>query len=263
MYYLLESVERNWLDIINILQHKDQLQKIENINITYVRGILKVLKHFEQASKTLEGENYTTLHLIYAYINGLKDSCGIQNNDNEIVKRFKEAIHEYLTTTVYSNIFITHKIAHFLFPPANKLQQFPENEKEIIISTCREELKSYSENEIIVESPASPEKSILYTYFNNFVTALIINSNDAISREIQTYRNLDIPFEENFDVFNWWYLHRSQFPMLYKLSCKILATPGSSAPSERVFSIVRQLLSEKRTKISSNSSTFSQICFFI
>lgn len=264
MYYLLESVEKNWMDVNNILQQKNELQKVEKINISHIKGIVNVMRQFEQASKTLEGEKYATLHLVYAYINGLRDTCISEDDDIELVKKFKEALFENIQTTVFLNISMTHKIAHFLFPPANKLLQFSKDEMDNIKSKCAEELKILwqNEGEEIMESPTSTKTSVISSYFKNFVSPTSnLTWDDKIAREIQTYQNLDVPFEENFNVISWWYLHRTQLPLLYKLSCKLLATPASSASSERVFSIARQLLSEKRTNLSSNSTIFSQIMF--
>lgn len=46
-----------------------------------------------------------------------------------------------------------------------------------------------------------------------------------------------LTFHDDFDVLT----------LLYKLSCKLLATPASTAASERTFSMARNLISEKRS----------------
>lgn len=267
MYYLLDSVEKNWLEIGNILQQKKELHKIENINISYIKGVVSVLKPFEEASKKLEGEKYATLHLVYPYINGLKNTCVVGNEDIDIIKRFKEALSDQIQSVVMPNLTITHKIALFLFPPANKLLHFNEDEKVLVKSECARQLQSYCHNVDEEEeenglSSFPQTSSIISSYFANVVTSTIdINPDCKIEEEIHAYENLSISFQEHFDVIQWWNSRKSQFPLLYKLSCKILGTPASSASSERVFSSARHLLSEKRTNISSNSNTFNQIMF--
>lgn len=265
MFYLLESIENNWLEIRKFLKVKNELQRIENINLSYVKGIVKALKPFEQASKIFEEEKYATLPLVYVYINGLIENCIAESDDMDVIKRFKYIIREHLETTVMSNLTILHKIALFLFPPANKLIQFNEVEKATLKSECAALLQTYLENndEGTSSQPSSSSNKIMIpSYFKNFViSASNINSKDKISAEIEAYQNMNIPFEENFDAINWWHLHQLQFSLLYKLSCKILATPAFSASSERVFSKARQLLSEKRTNITSNSRTLNQIIF--
>lgn len=263
-YHVLESIETNWIDIGNILQSKNELQKIEKLDIRCVKEIVNILRPFEQASKILESDQYATLHLVYAYVNGLKDNCIPKYDDMDIIKKFKETLCQHLQSTVFVNLTTTHKIAHFLFPPLNKLLQFQEVEKEYIKLECTEQLKKYLENEGEVndEKPNVFNNTIVSSYFKNFVMpATVLNSKDKITAELITYQNLNVPFEENFDITKWWDLHQKQFPLLYKLSCKILSTPASSTSSEKVFSSARLFMSEERTNIVSNLDTLNQIMF--
>lgn len=172
VFYLFDSIEKNWLQIGNILQQKNELQRIENINISLIKGIIKLLKPFEEASKTLEGEKYATIHLVFAYINGLKNTCLPENDDIDIIKKFKEILNDHISSVVIQNMTITHKIALFLFPPANKLVHFSEDERVLVKSECAKHLKSYlyinnDENNEILALPQTT--SFISSYFTNCI----------------------------------------------------------------------------------------------
>lgn len=46
--------------------------------------------------------------------------------------------------------------------------------------------------------------------------------------------------EDNFDALSFWSRNRGEFPVLFKVACRVLATPVSSCTSERVFSAVKK-----------------------
>lgn len=265
IYYLLVSIEKNWVQIGNILQEKKHLQKIDKINIHYIRCVVNILKPFEEASQKLEGEKYPTIHLVYAHIRGFENTCTPHNDDIDVMKRFKEALGGQIQSVVTPNLFLTHKIALFLFPPGNKLPHFSEHEKDIVKTECANQVKLYCDNAGEEENvaPNLDESNCVESSFFGDSIAQCSNNRveDNIANEIRTYGNLRIPFGKNFDPLRWWHLHEPTFPLLYKLACKILSTPASSAASERIFSVARHILSEKRTNISYNSDTFNQIIY--
>ena len=48
---------------------------------------------------------------------------------------------------------------------------------------------------------------------------------------------------------HWWKNNASRFPRLHKVASKYLGVPGSSVPSERLFSKAGQLVSERRNRL--------------
>jgi hypothetical protein len=61
------------------------------------------------------------------------------------------------------------------------------------------------------------------------------------------------------DVLVWWKGHESDFPLLAVLARRYLAIPASSASSERVFSVLKSLATEKRVRMS--PETLCQLLF--
>lgn len=55
---------------------------------------------------------------------------------------------------------------------------------------------------------------------------------------------------DSFAVVRFWYNRRGQFPKLYRVAMKVLATPVSSSSSERVFSTLKKLVTSDRVRLS-------------
>ncbi len=52
---------------------------------------------------------------------------------------------------------------------------------------------------------------------------------------------------------DWWRLHHSKYPNLWKLASIILAIPATSAPSERVFSAAANIVNKKRVRLKADN----------
>lgn len=265
IYYLFVSVQNNWSEIIQILQQKNELHRTNNINLNSITALITLLEHFEETFKKLEGEKYVTIHLVYIYIYRLKKKCNADIEDLQIVKDLKIKIIEYIDSLVLKNLTIYHKIALFLYPPLNKLIQFSEEEKCKVKEECKRMMRNYFQEQSELENQ-SEEAAGISSHINEFYSDFLPQSEtfsgiDSVSNELVVYESLNISIHEDFNILQWWHLHKNEFPLLYKVSCKILATPASSAPSERVFSVARNLISEKRCSIASNGGTVNNIMF--
>jgi len=115
------------MELSNILiKKKNEIFRIQEINLNDVSALANLLVPFEECSKKLEGSNYPTLHLVIPHINRLKKISAPNGNDVDIIKKCKLALESSLINIVQSNLKIYHNIALFLFPPTNKLSQFSE-----------------------------------------------------------------------------------------------------------------------------------------
>jgi hypothetical protein len=55
----------------------------------------------------------------------------------------------------------------------------------------------------------------------------------------------------SMNPFEWWTIRKTQFPNVAKLARKYLSIPGSSVPSERLFSDAGNQITAKRTRLDS------------
>jgi hypothetical protein len=76
------------------------------------------------------------------------------------------------------------------------------------------------------------------------------NNNESSKSELDKYlSHPTISLKD--DPFAYWRLNKELFPILCKLSCKFLIIPGTSASSERIFSLAGNIIAQKRTRLSS------------
>ena len=52
-----------------------------------------------------------------------------------------------------------------------------------------------------------------------------------------------------FDIMKWWKYHESTFPMLSKMTCDLLTPSMSTVASESAFSIVANMIRDRRTNL--------------
>ena len=79
-----------------------------------------------------------------------------------------------------------------------------------------------------------------------------------VNTEIDMLRK-EMPVHRSTNIGEWYKNHQCQYPILSKI-CKIyLCTPATSVPSEHVFSICGQVVTDKRAKLS--DAHVSQIIF--
>ncbi|XP_017482805.1 PREDICTED: uncharacterized protein LOC108371713, partial [Rhagoletis zephyria] len=146
IFYLVKSIEENWFDIANILKENKETSRIENLNVNHLSCVAGLLEPFDYASKKLEGSKLPTIHLIIPYVNKLKKSCSAGENDIEFITQVKSVLLNEILATVFPHLTKYHKIAHFLFPPTNKLLQFSSDEKLQVIRNCKEIMTSFIGN---------------------------------------------------------------------------------------------------------------------
>ena len=63
------------------------------------------------------------------------------------------------------------------------------------------------------------------------------------------YKGSKSPKDKEIDVMVWWRRHKQLFLHLAVLARKYLSIQATSAPSERIFSRARQIITKKRTRL--------------
>ncbi len=122
--------------------------------------------------------------------------------------------------------------------------------KRAAISLLKDEvtLESRSVEQVLSSEPADKDKSDVWRYLDNQVKKKVARYSlldDEGEREVNLYfAEPLLPRDE--DPFKWWQTEKRKFKQLSRLVPKYLVVPGTSVPSERVFSQAGNVLTKKR-----------------
>lgn len=98
-------------------------------------------------------------------------------------------------------------------------------------------------SQIVIPSTSKKPRLELIKKFSH-----LHSTNAGFESEINKFANV---IEEVEDVLLWWKNNKNNFPILAQLARIILAIPATSAPSERIFSVAGDILTKKRSSLSS------------
>lgn len=257
--YYIKSVEDNWHLVSEILVDKSETP----ILIADIKAVVNILLSFEQSVQAMAEETMPTLHIIIPHLHKLKKLCSNNPEDISIATILKSALRSHLDSIERVHITKYHKIALFLFPPTNKLLLFEESDKRATIEDCKRMMQQF-----YVETDNTRKKikfDVEYCgdgIFTDFLEPMSSDSKlDIINNEINEYLSRKMSLREMSNVLDWWNANRVLFPLLYKVSCKILGTPASIAPSQRALLQARTLLSEQPNGMQCAEDMINEIVF--
>jgi len=77
------------------------------------------------------------------------------------------------------------------------------------------------------------------------------NVTDETLNQIELEKYVSLPFISlDADPLQWWKLYHSQLPTISLLAMKYLCIPGTSVPSERIFSSAGNIITDHRSLLS-------------
>lgn len=80
--------------------------------------------------------------------------------------------------------------------------------------------------------------------------ALVKSAAEKAKDEVKAYREVDpLPLSEN--PLSWWMKREESYPLLARQAKRYLCVPGTSVPSERVFSTAGDIITAKRSCLTS------------
>ncbi|XP_011688373.1 PREDICTED: zinc finger BED domain-containing protein 1-like [Wasmannia auropunctata] len=226
-----------------------------------LKEVVKLLQPFEAATNQISGQTYVTVSLIIPLV------VGIHNNLTEIEQFLTSDIGKELCTklklSVIKRLFIYEqrtipKIATLLDPRlkkyafrnvenANSAQQLVQQE---VTQLIRRERQLHLENEPSTSQATSNEATTSVAGLMDFLSQRISQTNpNAIADGIIAIRQyLELPtLELNKNPILYW----KKYPVkeLQRIAERYFCVPGTSVPSERIFSKAGQIVSARRSNL--------------
>src|SRR4051812_14141255 len=117
---MLESIYNQYEAITNLLGEKDELHRIDNIDLNILQILINFLKKFREASNFIEGSKYPTLHMVIPWYKTLLDHCKVNISDNDTLMKIKSVVEQKMKDKFkVDNIY---KIAIFFDPRMKQLK---------------------------------------------------------------------------------------------------------------------------------------------
>ena len=132
---MLESVYDQFETIYNLLEERDELYRLEDVDLQTLENLVIFLKKFKEASQCLEASKQPTLHLVIPWYKSLLMHCQINPSDHETLKQMKEVVAEKIIEKIIINDL--HKLAIFFDPRMKQLKILDPNDANWVRSEIR------------------------------------------------------------------------------------------------------------------------------
>ncbi|KAG1953590.1 zinc finger BED domain-containing protein [Pimephales promelas] len=251
---MVQSVSKQYREIQEALQEKDQLHRMDGIQLDVLNTVTEFLLPFKTASEEMEGDAYPTIQLVVLWFFKLKKHCEPQFGDPEYMAYIRAQATQLLNEKM--SISVTHKLGTFFCPffVLKSLKMFQAEERNAVYDHARRLVREFD------SAPLTPAltKSRVKRKRDEFSEWEDDSEEVAERDEVQRYIEGQF-FWDGEDILSFWESQSIAFPVLAKVSKMILCIPATSASSERTFSCAGQVLESGRNRL--NSGTVDAILF--
>ena len=219
-----------------------------------------LLKPFLFVTKLLSSENQTTLDMVLhvsLYLRHKITTFECENENTESVKSlllnsfnfYMEKYEIWTNQMIVTACFLNPNYRSFKFGTEDEKKDFNNVSKAYLLKLYKTHYSSYSENEP-EKVPSTPFSAASNeSFFCKESTEETSESKSNLENEIVLYLKDDYLDE----LSKYWISKKSVYPILFKLARIILTCPGTSVPSERLFSNASDQMWAKRNRLSSSS----------
>ena len=213
--------------------------------------LVKILRPLQVATTTLCSEEEATASSVMPIVIRLIEKfLSLQASDSEIVKNFKMKTSQELESKfgLTRDIFLSPlTLASFLDPRYKTLGFLNDSNRTELLTLVLSKLNEEELDQTITNTNTTTALDFLLA--DEDETQMIFP--DKRIEEIERYK-LEICISRNDDPLNWWKINQNRFPLLARLARKYLCIPATSAPSERVFSSAGNIVTHRRSTLSSD-----------
>lgn len=179
----------------------------------------------------------------------LNNTMKVSDEDSTYIVRFKTALMKDLSERKATLNQEWLKLATVLDPRFKDLKCLPREEREGVWSKLEELLQGES-NKATSERRNEPPKTRGLLFFASDSDS--DDSDDGPSHALSLYR-AEHSISETDCPLKWWSVHAGAHPQVSNLAKKYLASPATSVPCERIFSLAGNIIQKKRAALSAEN----------
>lgn len=239
------------------------IQSLTDNEWNKLETMVKLLKPCKESTDVLGGEKYVSSSIVLPHIAHLLHLNQPDDDEPAYVSRFKKFLIKDLETrrsAMTTNMFL--KCSTALDPRHKRLKCIPTQERAAVWMHVTSLVKlQIRENSPAIEgttaAPVAPKpKKSRFAYESsddsgsdaetglNYST----NAQDEAVRIVQLYKSFPA-VEHDVNPLDWWKINQHAFPFLTAIARQYLCCPGTSVPSERLFSCAGNIISKRRASL--------------
>lgn len=252
-----------------ILELPDQVWKV-------IEDLVPVLKPLQVATTTISGTSFPTLSMVYPIVIGLlKNHLNVQGEDSTVLVKFKEAVTKDLSSRFPKSdhdLATHHAVLTCALDPRYKSLKFMTDEQRNLVKSSIEKFDTQTE-QVPVEPPVAVKSENTDNAESNkaevnAMSFLLGDLVDLTGEEVDAEKSLVQEYEMfvretavkgNADPLDWWKNKADSYKKLAPIAKFFLCIPGTSVPSERVFSDTGNIVTKKRASL--DPDTVNQLVF--
>ncbi|XP_035981398.1 zinc finger BED domain-containing protein 1-like [Fundulus heteroclitus] len=252
---LSQDVRRNEKDLCTLTEE----------DVTTAEDLVWVLKPMKEATLVMSEDKQPTLSVIAPLLALLQDAFTPSLEDSAVVRDLKAAVKNNLGTrydgqkdTLYAASVLDPRFKALPFLSASDQNDtFSRLQAEAATAARDQDGGNDTDKEAEDTLPKKPKKSstlesLLGTVYSTTVKDQGLKT-PAIRAEDEVRRyKAENPAGLNENPLIWWKLNKREYPLLARLARHYLCVPGTSIASERVFSTAGDIVTAKRSCLSTD-----------
>jgi len=245
----------------------NDLNCINNQEWELIDSACNLLGIFNNVTEEMSADQNVTIskqNLYYRFLTDHLNTFIYNNNSNEIIINMATEIKKTLFN-YFKNLedYEIQEQSIILDPRFKKFGFASETKFQILKTSLQQKLQALNvENELLVPNESNEQTAIeiqststsdIWKSFDERVSSLVGQNNSTVASivEMDKYLN-ECLLSRHMDPLKWWSERKHIYPRLYEIMKRRLCVPATSVPSERVFSKAGQVLTQRRSRLTTS-----------
>ncbi|CAF2119222.1 unnamed protein product, partial [Rotaria magnacalcarata] len=260
-FYML-NVFRNVYDDIGGILNDNYMNYLIGVDKYILEELCGFLKRFDQAIDELSEQEKPNMHKVLPIRQLLLNHCNLKSDECLELQELKIFLGERIKTAWI--LQDQHYMCTLLHPLLKNFDIAPNERAKAFDLVKKELLARVSSSHTIANASSGNINTTTTTTTTNTTTSLASNdllsfcfdrpqqkiiSNSTPLNELYDYMTLDVQINECDDILSFWKANVKSFPTLSAIVCDLFAIPASNTIIERLFSLSKITVSDRRTSL--------------
>lgn len=275
---LIQSVKTRWNSVYfmlqRLLQQKVAVEQVINDNNStpvaraiameisaaewrIISDLISILEPLQISTTVLCGETTVTASTVCPIVTSLVERFLASNpSDSKVIADFKQTVASDITARfkIGSDLLSNNPLAmsSLLDPRYKSLSFVSKRCREFVMNNALQEMRDIARG--TVEEGLVPCQTSLDFLLGDGKGSRFVVNDPFVLNNLEMERYMAEPELDNNDCpLLWWKNNRRRYESLSVLAMKYLTIPATSVPSERVFSCCGNVVTDKRSRLSSDN----------